>query len=177
MGDSFLWDEVEIVFNMSVFSTSTVARLSFSVTRTCIAEKRLIEHLDWGSPCNHHQAIDLVPFICQVCFDQNRCYVTIVLLYFVISFFSQGMDEQREEVRAAYLGLREPHPALPEQLRDFQVGPWDFEGEGFTIEISSGRYCRLRHQWQRELSHHGGLAYGLWEVAAHACDWTPHATW
>ena len=31
------------------------------------------------------------------------------------------MDEQREEVRAAYLGLRECHPALPEQLRDFQV--------------------------------------------------------
>ena len=89
MGDSFLWDEVEIVFNMSVFSTSTVARLSFSVTRTCIAEKRLIEHLDWGSPCNHHQAIDLVPFICQVCFDQNRCYVTIVLQlqYILLSLF------------------------------------------------------------------------------------------
>ena len=84
----------------------------------------LIEHLDWGSPCNHHQAIDLVTFICQVCFDQNRCYVTIVLQlqYILLSlFFSQGMDEQREVVRAAYLGLRERHPALPEQLRDFQV--------------------------------------------------------
>ena len=39
------------------------------------------------------------------------------------------MEEQREEVRAAYQELREHYPALPEQLRDFQVGPWEIEGE------------------------------------------------
>ena len=37
--------------------------------------------------------------------------------------FTPGMDEQREAVRAAYAGLREHYPALPEQLRDFQVWP------------------------------------------------------
>ena len=31
------------------------------------------------------------------------------------------MEEQREAVKAAYLMLREHYPALPEQLRDFQV--------------------------------------------------------
>ena len=39
------------------------------------------------------------------------------------------MEEQREEVRAAYQELREHYPALPEQLRDFQVGPWEIEEE------------------------------------------------
>ena len=45
---------------------------------------------DWGSPCNHHQAIEKVTFICQVCFDQNRCcYTTIVLhlQYILLSLF------------------------------------------------------------------------------------------
>ena len=39
------------------------------------------------------------------------------------------MEEQREAVKAAYLMLREHYPALPEQLRDFQVQSCECEGE------------------------------------------------
>ena len=46
----FLWNEVEIVFNMSVCSTSTVALLSFSVTRTCIAERVWLSIWTGGVP-------------------------------------------------------------------------------------------------------------------------------
>ena len=59
-----------------------------------------------------------------------------------VNSFSQGMEEQREEVRAAYQELREHYPALPEQLRDFQVGPWEIEGEA-NINIFSGRSCHI----------------------------------
>ena len=40
------------------------------------------------------------------------------------------MEEQREAVKAAYLMLREHYPALPEQLRDFQV--WLFVDHLFS---------------------------------------------
>ena len=43
------------------------------------------------------------------------------LHYIVENIYLPGMDEMRSAVRAAYLGLRELYPALPEQLRDFQV--------------------------------------------------------
>ena len=75
--------------------------------------------------------------------------------------FTPGMDEQREAVRAAYAGLREHYPALPEQLRDFQVLPWDLKRMGlFNHKFS--RQILLLVQSMR-LSH--AISWGLFRQA------------
>lgn len=107
-----------------------LALLSFSVIRTCIAETliKLLVGLRFTFPATTTRV--WAPFICQVpaamCIDQHCFCCKTIVLHLIVLFvnsFSQGMEEQREEVRAAYQELREHYPALPEQLRDFQVGP------------------------------------------------------
>ena len=100
-----------------------LALLSFSVTRTCIAETLIKLLVELKFACNHHEGLGYL-YLSGVLISTASVTrpLSCTSLCYLLTFFS-GMEEQREEVRAAYQELREHYPALPEQLRDFQVGP------------------------------------------------------
>ena len=91
-----------------------LALLSFSVTRTCIAETLIKLLVGLKFACNHHEGLGYL-YLSGVLI--STASVTRPLSCTSLCYLL------REEVRAAYQELREHYPALPEQLRDFQVGP------------------------------------------------------
>ena len=86
---------------------------------------------EWGShifTIHHMATLSYLPGVCRsapllICehYPAAPVYVDVALSS---NPFTQGMDEQRGEIQAAYQSLRQHHhPALPELLRDFQVKP------------------------------------------------------
>ena len=96
---------------------------------------------EWGSHIFTIHHLGTLSYLSGVCRSApllicEHCPAAPVYVDVVLSSnpFSQGMEEQRGEIRAAYLSLREHHhPALPERLRDFQVKPWGFEKKASSL--------------------------------------------